>query len=149
PLLHAHAHAARDRNLRQVEGVAMTISRREFLQASGALVVAFSSAPDFDLAAQGEFGTRGGHIDPSKLDSWIAIAADGRVTAFTGKCELGQGILTAQTQLIAEELSVPVSRIDLVQCDTAVCPDQGTTSGSQSTPTNFNERNLAQAGATA
>jgi nicotinate dehydrogenase subunit B len=37
----------------------------------------------------------------------------------------------------------------LVQCDTAVCPDQGTTSGSQSTPTNFNERNLAQAGATA
>ena len=128
-------------------------SRRDFLRASGALVVTFSSTADFGSAlaeaAQGEFGTRGGHVDPSKLDSWIAIAADGRVTAYTGKCELGQGILTAQTQLIAEELAVAVSRIDLVQCDTSVCPDQGTTSGSQSTPTNFNERNLAQAGATA
>src|SRR5262249_6268292 len=38
---------------------------------------------------------------------------------------------------------------ELVQCDTAVTPDQGTTSGSQSSPTNFNERNLAQAAATA
>ena len=37
----------------------------------------------------------------------------------------------------------------LIQCDTSVTPDQGTTSGSQSTPTNFNTRNLAQAAATA
>ena len=58
-------------------------------------------------------------------------------------------MLTAQTQLVAEELSVPLDRVTLIQCDTAVCPDQGTTSGSQSTPTNFNEGNLAQAGATA
>jgi CO/xanthine dehydrogenase Mo-binding subunit len=56
---------------------------------------------------------------------------------------------TAQTQLVAEELSVPIDRVTLIQCDTDVCPDQGTTSGSQSTPTNFNERNLGQAGATA
>src|SRR5262249_55175810 len=61
----------------------------------------------------------------------------------------GQGILTAQTQLVAEELSVPVARVRLIECDTAVCPDQGTTSGSQSTPSNFNTRNLAQAAATA
>src|SRR6185503_8312283 len=83
------------------------------------------------------------------LDSWIAITADGRVTAYTGKCDLGQGMLTAQTQLVAEELSVPPDRVTLIQCDTAVTPDQGTTSGSQSTPTNFNDRNLAQAAATA
>src|SRR5581483_9937396 len=48
-----------------------------------------------------------------------------------------------------EELCVPLARVHIVQCDTEVCPDQGTTSGSQSTPTNFNERNLAQACATA
>ena len=71
------------------------------------------------------------------------------MTAYTGKCELGQGMFTAQTQLVAEELSVPIDRVTLIQCDTAVCPDQGTTSGSQSTPSNFNERNLAQAAATA
>ncbi len=129
----------------------MTWSRRDFLRASGALVVSFSASAVFDEAAfgQGEFGTRASHIDPARLDSWIAIAADGTVTAYTGKCELGQGMLTAQTQLVAEELSVPIARVHLVMCDTDVAPDQGTTSGSQSTPTNFNHANLAQAAATA
>jgi CO/xanthine dehydrogenase Mo-binding subunit len=126
-------------------------SRRDFLKTSGALVVTFSAAAVAPAAgwAQGPFGTRRSHIDPELLDSWIAIAADGTVTAYTGKCELGQGMFTAQTQLVAEELSVPLDRVRLIQCDTAVCPDQGTTSGSQSTPTNFNNRNLAQAAATA
>jgi CO/xanthine dehydrogenase Mo-binding subunit len=122
-------------------------SRRDFLKTSGALIVAFRGfgAADLTLRAQGPPGSRGG----GQLDSWIAIAADGQVTAYTGKCELGQGMQTAQIQLIAEELTVPVGRVRIVQCDTAICPDQGTTSGSQSHPTNFNERNLAQAGATA
>ena len=127
------------------------LSRRDFLKTSGALVVSFSAAAVLEPVgvARGQFATRASHIDPAQLDSWIAIAADGAVTAFTGKCEFGQGILTAQTQLIAEELSVPIDRVTLIQCDTAVCPDQGTTSGSQSTPTNFNEGSLALAGATA
>ena len=126
-------------------------SRRDFLKTSGALVVSFSAAVAMGQtgAAQGPFDTRGSHVDPAQLDSWIAIAADGTVTAYTGKCDFGQGMLTAQTQLVAEELSVPVAHVRLIQCDTAVCPDQGTTSGSQSTPTNFNDRNLAQAAATA
>src|SRR5262249_31620613 len=95
------------------------------------------------------FGTRPSHIDPRQLDSWIAVNADGTVTAYTGKCELGQGMLTAQTQLVAEELSCPIDRVHIVQCDTESTPDQGTTSGSQSTPTNFNAENLALAAATA
>ena len=61
----------------------------------------------------------------------------------------GRECMTAQMQLIAEELSVPVARVRLVQCDTSMTPDQGTTSGSQSSPTNFNNRNLALAAATA
>jgi CO/xanthine dehydrogenase Mo-binding subunit len=137
------------------------MNRREFLQTSGALVVTFGAASVADSVAQpfrvadaaasgqGPFDTRNSGIDPNKLDSWIRIAADGRVTAHTGKAELGQGIMTAQMQLVAEELSVPLSRVTLVQCDTAITPDQGTTSGSQSTPTNFNEGSLAQAAATA
>jgi hypothetical protein len=56
---------------------------------------------------------------------------------------------TAQTQLIAEELCVSVQFVKLVQCDKAVTPDQGSTSGSQSTPTNFNVEDLALARATA
>jgi CO/xanthine dehydrogenase Mo-binding subunit len=85
----------------------------------------------------------------NQLDAWIAIGSDGNVTAYTGKCELGQGLYTAQMQLIAEELSVPLSRVKLIQCDTGLTPDQGTTSGAQSHPTNFNQGALALAGATA
>jgi nicotinate dehydrogenase subunit B len=129
----------------------MSVSRRDFLKASGALVVTFgavSVAPPFALA-QGPFGAHPSHIDPARLDSWLAVGGDGTVTAYTGKCDMGQGMFTAQTQLVAEELCVPLSRVRLVQCDTSVCPDEGTTSGSQSTPTNFNDSNLAQAAATA
>jgi nicotinate dehydrogenase subunit B len=79
----------------------------------------------------------------------LAVGADGTVTAYTGKCDFGQGMFTAQTQLVAEELCVAISRVKLIQCDTSVAPDQGTTSGSQSTRTNFNSQNLALAAATA
>jgi nicotinate dehydrogenase subunit B len=126
----------------------MTASRREFLKGTGALIVGLSS--NFQAFAQEEqFGTHRSHVDPDKLDSWIAVNSDGTVTAFTGKCDLGQGIFTAQTQLIAEELCVPLRAVKLVQCDTDVTPDQGSTSGSQSTPTNFNVHDLALAAATA
>jgi nicotinate dehydrogenase subunit B len=129
----------------------MTQSRREFLKNCGALIVSFSASSLSVLPArgQGQFATHLSHIDPGKLDSWLAVGTDGMVTAYTGKCDFGQGIFTAQSQLIAEELSVPIERVKLIQCDTSVCPDQGTTSGSQSSPTNFNSENLALAGATA
>ena len=96
------------------------------------------------MLAQGFNGT-----GSPQLDSWIAIAADGTVTAYTGKCEFGQGLYTAQMQLVAEELGVPFDRVRLIQCDTSMTPDQGTTSGQQSHPTNFNHTNLALAAATA
>ena len=129
----------------------MIQTRRDFLKASGALIVSFSAASFMPLRVdgQGPFATHPSHIDPHKLDSWLAVAADGTVTAYTGKCDFGQGMLTAQTQLVAEELCVDISRVKLVQCDTDITPDQGTTSGSQSTPTNFNEQSLALAAATA
>ncbi len=127
-------------------------TRRGFLKGSGSLLVGFSIAgmagrvgfAPVDASAQQPPQDR-----RTQLDSWIAIAADGGVTAYTGKCELGQGLYTAQTQLVAEELCVPLSRVTLIQCDTAVTPDQGTTSGAQSHPTNFRHANLALAGATA
>ena len=120
-------------------------SRRQFLKTSGALIVGFGTTGLVArFAAQGFNGA-----GSNQLDSWISIAADGSVTAYTGKCELGHGLYTAQTQLIAEELGVPFNRVKLIQCDTALTPDQGTTSGAQSHPTNFNQANLALAAATA
>jgi nicotinate dehydrogenase subunit B len=127
-------------------------SRRAFLRGAGALIVTFSVCGRVETAfAQG----RGrGAVDPTipdpnQVDSWLAIGTDGSVTAFTGKVELGQGISTAQIQLIAEELSVPFERVTLIAGDTSMTPNQGITSGSQSTPANFNTGALAQAGATA
>jgi nicotinate dehydrogenase subunit B len=126
-------------------------SRRNFLKNCGALIVSFSAVSLTGTAtgAQGQFGTHASHVDPEKLDSWLAIGADGTITAYTGKCDFGQGIFTAQTQLVAEELCVPLARVKLIQCDTSITPDQGSTSGSQSTPTNFNSESLALAAATA
>ncbi|HSU88736.1 MAG TPA: molybdopterin cofactor-binding domain-containing protein, partial [Terriglobia bacterium] len=120
-----------------------SISRRSFLKTTGALIVSFSLAPE------SIFSQRLDGASSNQLDGWIAINADGTITGYTGKCELGHGLYTAQTQLIAEELSVPFNRVKLIQCDTDITPDQGTTSGAQSHPTNFNQGSLALACATA
>jgi nicotinate dehydrogenase subunit B len=125
-------------------------SRRAFLKGTGALIVMFSALGEVATVAA-QFGSRStpGAPPPHRVDSWIAIGADGRVTAYTGKAEIGQGISTAQMQLIAEEVCVPFESVRLIYCQTPITPDEGVTSGSQSHPTNFNHRNLAQAGATA
>jgi nicotinate dehydrogenase subunit B len=128
----------------------MQPTRRDFLRACGALIVSFNAhALPNAWAAQDRSGPADARINPKRLDAWLAVGADGMITAYTGKCDFGQGIFTAQTQLIAEELCVPLSRVRLVECDTSITPDQGHTSGSQSTPTNFNHQNLALAAATA
>jgi CO/xanthine dehydrogenase Mo-binding subunit len=129
----------------------MMPSRRDFLKSAGVIIVSFSAntlGPQW-MSAQGPFSTHPSHIDPKELDSWLVVGADGTITACTGKCDFGQGMLTAQTQLVAEELCVPISRVKLIECDTDKTPDQGTTSGSQSTPTNFNDESLGLAAATA
>src|SRR5215212_2176230 len=103
-------------------------SRRDFLKASGALVIAFSLA---DTLAQGAKlpGSLGGN---RMLDAWLRIDADGTVTIFTGKIELGQGIGTALAQIAADELDVDLKRIKLVHGDTALTPNEGQTAGSLS-----------------
>src|SRR5262249_27431598 len=104
-------------------------SRREVLKGTGALIVGVSAvhlaAPLGD--AQGPFDTRVSHVDPRQLDAWLAIAADGTITAYTGKCEFGQGIRTAQSPLVAAERVVPVTHVLLIDCATTLCRDQGTT----------------------
>ena len=77
----------------------MIPSRRDFLKGCGALIVTFSAT---SLRAQSKGGSSANapHVDDSKLDSWLAIGADGKITALTGKCDFGQGIYTAQCQLV-------------------------------------------------
>src|ERR1017187_1465401 len=120
-------------------------SRRSFLKSAGALIVGFSMAGGTRrLLAQNPIDPTG-LVDATQVDSWISIGADESITAYSGKIEFGQGFSTVQTQLIAEELSVPLSRIKLIFVDTGFTPDQGVTTGSQSTVTEFRPGGLRQA----
>jgi len=67
-----------------------------------------------------------------RLDRWVRFEANGTVTVFSGKVELGQGIVTAIAQIAAEELDVPLARLEIVAGDTARAPDEWYTAGSQS-----------------
>src|SRR5712692_10152706 len=65
-----------------------------------------------------------------QLDDWLAIQPDGTVIACSGKVELGTGVRTALSQIVAEELDVPIERVRLVMGDTSLTPDEGYTAGS-------------------
>ena len=102
------------------------IARRDLLKGTAALIVALG-LPKLGQAL-GRPAPR--DLDPSLLDSWLAIRDDGRVTAYWGKMDMGQGVDTAIAQLVAEELDIPVDSVDIVFGDTALCVDQGGASGS-------------------
>jgi nicotinate dehydrogenase subunit B len=108
---------------------APAFNRRQFTAGFGALVVAFSLDPKL---AAGQERLPGSLQNNRRLDGWIRINADGTATVFTGKVELGQGILTALRQIAAEELDLPLARIRLISGDTGQTPDEGQTAGSQS-----------------
>lgn len=67
-----------------------------------------------------------------QVDGFLAIGADGKVTVFSGKVDLGTDIRTAMTQIAAEELTVPLDNVSVIQGDTLLTPDQGVTFGSLS-----------------
>jgi nicotinate dehydrogenase subunit B len=106
-------------------------SRRDLLKGTGALVVAFSLAgPRVAAIAQELPAAKSVALD--QVDSFLAIDKDGMVTVYAGKVELGTGVRTGLTQIVAEELDVLMININLIQGDTALTPDQGATYGSQS-----------------
>src|SRR6195256_3427730 len=108
-------------------------SRRDFLKSAGAIVVGFSWSVPSVLAQQASRPSLPGSLNTNRmLDGWIRINPGGTVTVFTGKCELGQGILTALAQIAADELDVAYERIEMVAADTARTPNEGMTAGSQS-----------------
>jgi CO/xanthine dehydrogenase Mo-binding subunit len=111
----------------------MNTPRRKFLKITGAIVVGFSWSVPGVLAQQASPARLPGSLNNNRmLDGWLRINADGTVTVFTGKCELGQGILTALAQIASDELDVTYERIEMVSADTARTPDEGMTAGSQS-----------------
>src|SRR5258705_7993745 len=107
------------------------LTRRDFTAALGGIVLSFSLVPKLVLGQ--EPARLPGSLQTNRmLDAWLRINADGTVTVFTGKVELGQGIVTALAQIAAEELDVPLARVAMISGDTGRTPDEGQTAGSQS-----------------
>ena len=113
------------------------MKRRGFLAGGAALVVGFawrSALPQATPAAPAPdtSGLPGSLKTQPLLDGWIRVDTDGRITVFTGKAELGQGIKTALLQIAAEELVVAPGRITLVTADTERTANEAYTAGSRS-----------------
>jgi nicotinate dehydrogenase subunit B len=111
------------------------LDRRRVLQGGGALIVSFSLGRAFaEEGAPGAAAAKrpGSLATAPYLDSWLRIDSDGRITAFTGKAELGQGFKTAFRQIAAEQLDVPFEAIKVVTADTQLTANEGYTAGSHS-----------------
>ena len=105
-----------------------TLTRREFLKTSGALVVSFAAPPLTGALAQVAAGKPA--LVPTELDSWIAVLPDGRVQAFFGKMDMGQGLEVVIAQIVADELDVACDKVDVLMGDTGTSCNQGGASGS-------------------
>jgi isoquinoline 1-oxidoreductase len=106
---------------------AFPLDRRQFLKlVSGGIFVSISVPSS--LAFQERGGRRGqGQELPEDFNAFLRIGEDGRVTGFTGKVELGQGVITSLAQMLADELDVSLDAVDMVMGDTDLCPwDRGT-----------------------
>jgi nicotinate dehydrogenase subunit B len=106
---------------------ALPLSRRNFLRTlGGGIIILFWAGDLADLLAQGrEY--------PKDFNAYLKISADGKVTCFSGKIEMGQGIVTSLAQMLAEELDVNLDAVQMVMGDTSTCPWDMGTWGSMST----------------
>ena len=127
------------------------VSRRDFIRTSSVIVVSFALGRILPAHAAGQDlpGTSdlGKSLDPREVDSFLALHADGSVTIYTSKVDVGTGLRIAMSQMVAEELGVPINRVTIVEGDTALTPNQGGTGGSTGIPRGAVE--VRQAAATA
>ena len=107
------------------------MKRRDFLKLGTGIVVACRVDPLWAFHGRGQMP----RLDyPTDFNAYLRIGGDGRVTCFVGKIEMGQGNMTSLSQLVAEELNVPLGAIDIVMGDTDLCPWDLGTFGSMSLP---------------
>ncbi|MHB1310418.1 MAG: molybdopterin cofactor-binding domain-containing protein, partial [Gemmatimonadaceae bacterium] len=108
-------------------GFVETIDRRDFLKlTSSGLLVVFAMRPP-EGALRPVWNPAGIQRAAPDFNAFVHIAANGRVTLFVGKIEMGQGVQTSLPQLVADELNVPLDMVDIVLGDTDLCPfDMGT-----------------------
>ncbi|WP_270935909.1 molybdopterin cofactor-binding domain-containing protein, partial [Falsiroseomonas oryzae] len=106
----------------------ISLDRRSILKAGGALLVAFTAGG----LPRGAAAWTEKPVATDRVESFLALESDGRVTVYIGKVDLGTGVRTGFMQIAAEELDVPLGRVRVIEGDTALTPDQGPTYGSLS-----------------
>jgi CO/xanthine dehydrogenase Mo-binding subunit len=106
------------------------MQRRQFLQAGSGLIVSFTWGLSSVSHAQANVPTKS--MDKAQVQAWLSVGADGRITVYSGKVDLGTGVRTALMQMVAEELDVNLKQIDMVMGDTLTTLDQGQSAGSLS-----------------
>jgi isoquinoline 1-oxidoreductase len=112
------------------------LSRRTFIKSLGAglfiavSLPALSQTQESGQRSRNTFLGNGARIFAAR----IHLGSDGSITVLAGKVEGGQGARTELSQAAAEELGVPVSRVQMILADTSMVPDDGMTAGSGSTP---------------
>jgi isoquinoline 1-oxidoreductase len=121
------------------------LERRDFLRVIGGGLVVVAAIPSVFGQESGRGAPARG--DANSLAAWLHIDEQGRVTAYTGKTEIGQNIRTSLAQAVADELRLPLGAIAMVMADTDLTPYDAGTFGSQSTPRMG--RQLARAAAAA
>jgi nicotinate dehydrogenase subunit B len=110
----------------------INMSRRTFVASAGSLTICFSLGAQeaFADALIDQMNGAVRSVAPENLDSWLSIANDGAITLFTGRVDLGTGTQAVFAQFVAEEMDVPVGRVNVIMGDTRLTPNQGKTTAS-------------------
>ena len=109
------------------------VSRRKFLKIFGGGIVVTVSANDLLALQEAPVQRQFGRPLPDDFNAFLRVGEDGRVACFTGKIEMGQGVVTSLAQMLADELEVSLGSVDMVMGDTDLCPWDMGTFGSMST----------------
>ena len=100
----------------------LNMNRREFLGLTGTGIFLF-----FFIGELPAFAQMPPPPFPADFNAYLKIGADGRISCYTGKIEMGQGVITSLAQMLADELDAPFDAVDMVMGDTELCPwDMGT-----------------------
>ena len=110
------------------------MKRRDFLRTGGAIIVSFAFDGALPNTSSAQISDLGKPVDPREVDSFLTIHRDGSVTIYTSKVDVGTGLRIAMSQMVAEELDIPVDQVTVVEGDTAVTPNHGGTGGSTGIP---------------
>jgi len=105
--------------------------RRKFIKKLGKGIIVIFSLSELSLLQS--YAQNSTATDELDFNAYLRVKEDGRVNCYTGKIEMGQGIITSLAQAIAEELEIPLNSVDMIMGDTDLCPYDAGTWGSLTT----------------